>query len=169
MQIKYHSQFLLDKEKDSPTAKLRFRIKWNSNILAFSLGYRVEITKWSKETQRCKINTTHGVKKIPANVINKKIQQYEEACERIFQKFDNEKNLPDVEQFRVEFNFEIGKNDKRRDELLFFEIFDKFTEEEAKVSQWTKATIQKWATIKNHLYKFNNQLNFPFFDEKGLI
>lgn len=27
--IKYHAQFLLDKEKDNPSAKLRYRIKWN--------------------------------------------------------------------------------------------------------------------------------------------
>ena len=169
MSIKYHAQFLLDKEKDSPTAKLRYRIKWGSNILAFSLGYRIEVTKWSKETQRCKINTTHGAKKIPASVINKKIQQYEEACERVFNKFYHENNIPEIAQFRCQFNSEIGKDDKGKIELSFFEIFDKFTQEEEKVSQWTKATIQKWATIRNHLYNFNDQLNFSFFDEKGLI
>ena len=80
--IKYHAQFLLDKEKDNPTAKLRYRIKWSGFIVAFNVGYRVEVDKWSKETQRCKINTTHGKKKIPANIINRKIQEYERACEK---------------------------------------------------------------------------------------
>ena len=49
MEIKYHAQFLLDKEKDNPTAKLRFRIKWNEKVVAFSLGYRIEISKYSAE------------------------------------------------------------------------------------------------------------------------
>lgn len=37
--IKYHAQFLLDKEKDKPTAKLRYRIKWSGFIVAFNVGY----------------------------------------------------------------------------------------------------------------------------------
>lgn len=43
--IKYHAQFLLDKEKDNPSAKLRYRIKWNGIIVAFNVGYRVDIDK----------------------------------------------------------------------------------------------------------------------------
>ncbi len=74
--MKYHAQFLLDKEKDNPTAKLRYRIKWSGFIVAFNIGYRIEIEKWSKDTQRCKINTSHGKKKIPASIINRKINDY---------------------------------------------------------------------------------------------
>ena len=78
--MKYHAQFLLDKEKDNPTAKLRYRIKWSGIIVAFNIGYRIEIEieieKWSKDTQRCKINTSHGKKKIPASIINRKINDY---------------------------------------------------------------------------------------------
>lgn len=74
--MKYHAQFLLDKEKDNPTAKLRYRIKWIGIIVAFNIGYRIEIEKCSKDTQRCKINTSHGKKKIPASIINRKINDY---------------------------------------------------------------------------------------------
>ncbi len=28
MELKYHSQFLLDKEKDKPDARTRYRIRW---------------------------------------------------------------------------------------------------------------------------------------------
>ena len=81
MNLKYHSQFLLDKEKDKLDARTRYRIKWEGNIVAFNLGYRIEVEKWSNETQRCKANTTHGKKKIPASVINRKLQLFEQACE----------------------------------------------------------------------------------------
>jgi len=109
MEIKYHAQFLLDKEKDKPTAKIRYRIKWEDNIVAFNLGYRVEIDKWSLETQRCKTNTTHGDKKISASIINKKIKQFESVCEKVFRKFEIENSIPEKENFKNLFNLEIGK------------------------------------------------------------
>ena len=99
--IKYHAQFLLDKEKDNPTAKLRYRIKWSGFIVAFNVGYRIEVDKWSKETQRCKINTTHGKKKVPANIINRKIQEYEQACEKVFLSFEKENKIPNDNEFRA--------------------------------------------------------------------
>ena len=45
MEIKYHAQFLLDKEKDSLTAKVRLRIKWNGKVVAFNLVNRVDIAQ----------------------------------------------------------------------------------------------------------------------------
>lgn len=60
---KYYHIFLLDKEKGKEDAKLRLRVRWGKNIVAFNVGFRVDINKWSLETQRCKNNTTHGKKK----------------------------------------------------------------------------------------------------------
>lgn len=64
MNIKWYHIFLLDKEKDKQDAKLRFRVKWDKNIVAFNLGFRVDISKWSLETQRCKNGSTHGKKRL---------------------------------------------------------------------------------------------------------
>lgn len=169
MSIKYHAQFLLDKEKDSPTAKLRYRIKWNSNknIVSFSLGYRVEVDKWSKDTQRCKINTSHGVKKIPANIINRKIQDYELACESVFTKCEKENILPGTNDFREYFNQEIGKETKET-KKNFFDIFDEFVVEESKVNQWASRTYQKYVTMRTHLYNFDPYLSFEKISEDKL-
>lgn len=167
--MNYHSQFLLDKEKDKSTAKLRYRIKWDTFIVAFNVGFRIEIDKWSKETQRCKINTTHGQKKIAANVINKKIQQYEFACERTFLKFEKENTIPDADTFRSQFNSEIGRSKKVIQVKTFYQVFDDFTKEESILNQWTLATSSKWNSIKNHLETFNPKLEFDNFNEEGLI
>ena len=67
--IRWYHIFVLDKEKDKSDAKVRFRVKWGKDIVAFNVGYRVEISKWNPDTQRVKNNTTHGAKKIPASVI----------------------------------------------------------------------------------------------------
>lgn len=167
--IKYHAQFLLDKEKDNPTAKLRYRIKWDKNIVAFNVGYRIEIDKWSKDTQRCKINTSHGSKKIPASIINRKIQDYEQACEKVFSIFYLEGKVPSADEFRRVFNTEIGREVKEKRGETFFEIYDLFMEEEGKKNQWSKTTIRKMTTQKNNLLLFNPALSFSAITEKTLI
>lgn len=163
--IKYHAQFLLDKEKDNPTAKLRYRIKWSGFIVAFNVGYRIEVDKWSKDTQRCKINTTHGKKKISASIINRKIQEYEQVCENVFLKFHTESKIPTADEFRVEFNKAVGKEINGTEKENFFEIFDKFIEEESTINQWAYRTKLKMIGLKNHLYNFDNELSFSELNE----
>lgn len=171
MEVKYHAQFLLDKEKDNSTAKIRFRIKWENNIVAFNLGHRVEIDKWSTETQRCKTNTTHGDKKISASIINKKISEYESACERVFRKFELDKIVPDSKSFRNAFNLIIGKVEKQVvvEIKSFFELFDQFTKDESRLNQWTISTEAKLRSIRKHLLNFNPQITFEDFTESGLL
>ncbi|MRJ09062.1 site-specific integrase [Ornithobacterium rhinotracheale] len=167
--MKYHAQFLLDKEKDKPDAKLRYRIKWDGNIVAFNVGYRIDIEKWSKETQRCKANTTHGKKKIPANVINRKIQRFETACEDVFTKFKTLKKTPEKEQFKELFNKEIGRKTKEETiEKELFEAFDEFLEEESTINQWTSSTKRKMKVVKSHLLEFDESANFKDFNEEKL-
>ena len=170
MNIKYHAQFLLDREKDNPTAKLRYRIKWDGNIVAFNLGYRVEIQKWSTETQRCKANTTHGNKKVSASVINRKIQLFESACEKTFQKYEIDDLIPNQDQFREWFNVEIGRTPKEelKSEKNFFEIYDMFVNEESINSQWNFRTLQKMKTQKKVLEEFDHDISFEKFTEQYL-
>lgn len=167
--IKYHSQFLLDKEKDKSDARLRYRIKWEGNIIAFNLGYRIEIEKWSIDTQRCKANTTHGNKKIPANVINRKIQHFEQAFENTIKFFDLKKKIPAKDEFRDFFNKQIGRVEKVILDKTFFEYYDDFMAEESIFSQWTNSTRIKLNTIKNHLFNFDPGLTFNNFTEEKLI
>lgn len=167
--IKFHSQFLLDKEKDNPTAKLRFRIKWDQGkIINSNVGYRIDIDKWSTETQRCKKNTTHGPKKIAANIINKKIQQFELACENVFFEFEKENINPDEDQFRNSFNFKIGKKLIEVRDKTFFDVYDLFVIEESKINQWTESTRGKMNTLKKHLFNFDPELSFDKLNEAKL-
>ncbi len=161
MQIKYHAQFLLDKEVDNPTAKLRYRIKWENNkkIVSFSVGYRVEIDKWSLETQRCKINTTHGSKKVPAAEINKRLSLFEKACEQVFNYYQIKDVIPEIQDFKYQFNIYIGR-EKVDVKENFYKIYDLFLNEESDVNQWSYRTHQKYTTLKTHLYNFNQNLKF---------
>lgn len=171
MENNYHSQFLLDKEKHSTTGKIRFRIKWDKNIIAFGVGYRAEFDKWSLETQRCKTNSTHGIKKIPASIINKKITDYELACERVFRNFFFKNEVPDKQSFRAQFNLEIGKKVVTEVEIekSLFDIFDLFVQEESRVNLWTNTTSAKMKTFRKHLKTFDPKLDFKSIDEEKLL
>ena len=167
MIVKYRAQFLLDKEKDSSSAKLRYRIKWGKNIVAFSLGYRIGIDKWSLESQRCKNNTTHGKNKTPASVINRTIQKYEDAFLKIKNRSESESIDFTPEEFRNLFNIEIGKEvSTKTKSSSFFEIYDIFIFDEAQNNQWNKRTIQKMQTQKKVLYEFDFEMRFEKFNEE---
>ena len=167
MVIKYGAQFLLDKEKDSFSAKLRYRIKWGKNIVAFGLGYRIDIEKWSLESQRCKNNTTHGKNKTPASVINRTIQKYEDAFLKIKNRSESEAIDLAPEEFRNLFNIEIGKEvSTKTKSSSFFEIYDIFIFDEAQNNQWNKRTIQKMQTQKKVLYEFDFEMRFEKFNEE---
>ena len=169
MNLKYHSQFLLDKEKDKLDARTRYRIKWEGNIVAFNLGYRIEVEKWSNETQRCKANTTHGKKKIPASVINRKLQLFEQACEDTIKYFEIQKVIPTKEQFQSVFNSNIGREKKVVLEKSFFQYYDDFMAEEGAFNQWTEATKTKLKVIRNHLFNFDSELTFEKLTEQKFI
>jgi len=168
MNIKRVCQFLLDKEPGKTDAKLRYRIKWNNNknIVAFNAGYRVDIDKWSIDTQRCKNNTTHGNKKVPANVINREIQRFEAASDKVFASFESKGIAPDNETLRNAFLLAIGRT--INSEKTFYDLFDEFVEQEGRENSWVKATYQKMRTVKHHLLEFNENLTFEKLDEKGL-
>ena len=168
--IKWYHIFLIDKEKNSPDGKLRFRVKWGKNIVAFNLGYRVDLSKWSKETQRCKSNTTHGKKKVPASAINRKINRYESITENIFLKYEQSGIMPDKDMFRSDFLEQVRgiKKSDNDTERNFWQIFDEFVKDSGFKNDWTKATFEKFNSLKEHLKNYNCNISFKDFDEDGL-
>lgn len=168
MTIKRTCNFLLNKEPGKDDSKLRYRIKWNGNTVAFNIGYRVDIAKWSTETQRCINNTTHGKKKVAASIINKEIQRFAQIAEDIFNLYEAMGKTPSADEFRVEFNKRNGKLPTIPAEKTFFSIYDEFTQEMGFANQWTKSTFQKFAALKKHLTDFLPDITFEYLDNTGL-
>ncbi len=170
MTNKWYHIFLLDKEADKPDAKLRFRVRWGSNIVAFNVGFRVDVSKWSTETQRCKNNSTHGKKKVMASVINREINRYEEAAEEIWAIYDRDNITPTKEQFKNDFlKIVRGKEDiKKQGEDTFWELYNKFTREMGMQNSWSEATYKKFNTLKKHLQAYNDEISLDKLDENGL-
>lgn len=166
MNIKRNCIFLLDKEKDKTDAKLRYRIKWGDNTVAFNVGYRVDIDKWSPDSQRCKNNTTHGTKKVHSSIINKAIQNYEDICDNIFFLFEQKELSPTQNEFKDEFNQRLGK--KVRPQRTLFEYHTEFMIEQGKESQWEEATYKEHRTIQRRLKDFAPSLEFEDLTKQGL-
>lgn len=180
-------RFWVDKEKineestkENPVykedGKLRLRIKYkkdenvNDNIVAFNVGYRVEIDKWIADAQRCKSGTTHGKKKVSATEINNEIQRLEEIADNTFKAFEVKEAIPTPDEFRDAFNTACGKESakKVKDALTFFDYIDSFVNECGIQNNWEEPTYEKFTTLKNHLLDFDNLLTFEGLNEKKL-
>lgn len=161
MNIKRNILFVPDKEPGRMDGKLRCRVSWAGNKVAFGVGFRVEFDKWSKETQRCKNSTTHGKDKIQANVINREIQRFDTIIDDIFTRFEKDDSIPTANEFRNNFNITIGKTKNITDHpLSFYDVFDRFIEKESGLNSWSYSMIQKFGTFKNHLLEFRKDLSF---------
>lgn len=172
---KHNVLFFPDKEGNEktgykPDAKLRIRIRWAKNVLNFNMGYRVELGKWSVETQRCKTGTSHGKKKITAKEINSEIQNYDDVIEAMFTAFELKEVIPAIDEFRSEFNKRINKADNKTVDIEknIFNYFDEFVSKESISNNWKYATLQKFATVKNHLIGFDKNLTFEKLTKDGL-
>ncbi len=170
MDIKRHCQFIPDKEKEKADGKLRYRIRWNNNIVNFNLGYRVDFDKWSYETQRCKNRTTHGKNKISAAIINRKINEFENAAEKIFNRFCIIEKMPDLVSFKSEFNKTTGRAKKvaQIKDTGFWSVFIEFQNTVGINNNWSTSTYKKFQTLKNHIKGYDKDICLDKIDDKYL-
>lgn len=174
MNIKRNYLFFIDKEgtKDigyKPDGKLRFRIRYCMGKIDFNVGYRVELVKWSTDTQRCKAGTTHSKKKVSATDINKEIQRLENLAEAVFKSFEVIEAIPSLDSFRDTFNkmnnTELGREDLNKPIYSFFHLFEDFVKERGRKNDWTQSTYNKFSSVKNHLLGFDENIQFNDWDE----
>lgn len=149
--------------------KLRFRIRYErTNVVNFNVGYRVEHSKWSKDTQRCKVNTSHGAKKVAASEINKEIQRLEDLASSVFKHFEVRDQIPSTTEFKDEFNKANGKQTGTFKGDGFFDLWDRFVFLEGNKNNWTESTHKKFRAIKAHLMGYNPKLSLKTLDEGQL-
>ncbi len=177
MQIKRNLLFFPDKEKDTTQktgykadAKLRLRIRFGKNVVNFNVGYRVQLDKWSTDTQRCKAGTTHSKKRVAASEINTEIQRLEALAESVFKAFEVQNYLPNESEYRDAFNEANGKAHgiEPSHAQTLFTAFDEFTRSMGWQNNWTTATHTKFATIRKHLHSFNPKLDLKTLSENDM-
>ncbi|MDD3404929.1 MAG: site-specific integrase [Paludibacteraceae bacterium] len=128
---------------------IRFRIRWNQNIVSLFIQYKVEKSKWSYETMRCKNNTFHY--NISASEINREIAAYESTADEIFNRYELAGNIPDKFQLKNEMELALGKSKEDKCHNSMFELFDNFIDSESISSSWSAGTIKKFKSLRKHL------------------
>ena len=132
LKIKRSYLFFPDKEKEGdgykPDAKLRLRVRWSGRKVDFNVGYRVKLSQWDTQTQRCRVKTTN-LQKQSATLINGAIQAFETAIDNVFTAFELEGISPTPDQIRAKFNLLAGRKSEHEIQptKTFFDYFDDFT------------------------------------------
>ena len=171
--IKRNYLFFLDKEKEGndyrPDAKLRLRVRWGEYKVDFNVGYRIKLTQWDKNTQRCKVKTANFQKQ-SASLINGAIQSFETTIDNVFTAFELEGITPTPTQVRNEFNLQLKRKPETSHNTVktLFDEFNEFIRSEGNINNWTNSTYIKFQTIRNHLEEFNKDLSFSDLNESGL-
>lgn len=128
-------------------------IRYQGKRFTFSLGYKIDMSKWDKETQRCKRNTTHGKEKTPASRINAEIQTKENEVNRIASSYNT---LPSYEKFRGDLNniFRAEKLTPQENTNDIFSFYKQYIDEAGKESNWSSSVKYKHGQIYNNLHDF---------------
>lgn len=160
--IKYRLLWTVDRTKDERNAPLQFRVKWNGSkcIATFSPKVTIDATKWSQEAQRCNANTTHTSRLIPANIINKRLGEYEAYAKQAFDYFDGQGINPNVSQFKHAFNVlrrEIPMETEPTS-MPFSDAMQDFIDRVQHISNWSANTLKSINGTKNTLAEFDPKL-----------
>ncbi len=172
--IKHNTLFFFDKVKDSPEGLLRVRVRWSKNKVTFSLGYRVDLSKWSTATQRCINGTSHGKKKIAASEINKEIQRVTNFIDTFFDTHELKGTAPTTDELNNEYNRTINKivDLQPLKNKTIFDFFDEFVSSQSVENNWKSSTLVKFSAIRNHFEAFEKvltkKLTFDTFTKDGL-
>lgn len=160
--IPYRLLWTVDRTKDEHNAPLQFRVKWNGSrcIATFSPQLTIDSTKWSQDAQRCNANTTHTSRLIPANIINRRLAEYETYAKQAFDDFDREGIVPTVEQFKHAFNVLRKKipQDEPEASMLFSDAMQLFIDKVQTISNWSPNTHKSINGTKNTLAEFDSRL-----------
>ena len=87
----------------------------------------------------------------------------------MFLSFEKENEIPNDNEFRAEFNKEIGREKKAIEQQNLIDVFDDFLIEESYLNQWTEGTTAKVKGLKTHLKNFDKTLNFEELNQDKLI
>lgn len=168
MAINFYLDKRPDKSGDNP---IRVSISLKGKRLVTSVGYSVSSVKWDNDKQIVKKGHING-KGIAYNVINSHLNR----ITSYFTEFENQAILSEDSQFDLKsiYTLKFGKGSRLQNALdaqetkTLFDRLDEFTTEMGISNQWTHSTYEKFAAIKNHLQRFNDDLTFEYLNIDGL-
>jgi integrase len=135
--------------------------------VARNIGYRVDIDKWNRETQRCKDDTVHGINKVPASVINREIQRFETIAKETFAHFEQPDKALSVAEFRTEYDKRLYDNRPGTETL--FDVYANFIRKTGELNSWGPGIVRRHENVRRHLQNYNPGLTFDDLSEDTLF
>ena len=180
MNIKRNIIFALESRKKDgilivENVPIRMRVNFASQRIEFTTGYRIDVAKWDADKQRVKNGCTNKLKQ-SASEINAALLGYYTEIQEIFKRFEVAEVMPSPADVKNAFSalHRSGDvqaeptSDKPDPSTDFYKAFDDFVRVCGRQNDWTHATYEKFAAVKNHLRAFRADLSFSFFNEAGL-
>lgn len=177
MNIKRNIIFALESRKRkgvviTENVPIRMRVIYNCTRVDFSTGYRIDASKWDVDKQRVKMSCTNKLKQSATEINTALLKLYTEI-QSTFKEFEVQNIVPTPGQLKDAFNKlhaeapeEVIEEAPKIYGLL--EVFPDFIKECGTQNGWSAATYEKFAAVKAHLEKFDDQLTFDALSETVL-
>ncbi len=180
MNIKRNIIFALESRKKDAVlivenVPIRMRVNFASQRIEFTTGYRIDVVKWDADKQRVKNGCTNKLKQ-SASEINAAPLGYYTELQEVFKRFEVAEVMPSSADVKSAFNASHRSDDVQAEQTSdkpdasaeFYKAFDDFVRVCGRQNDWTHATYEKFAAVKNHLRAFRADLSISFFNEAGL-
>lgn len=171
MHIQRGIKFLLHKRNKGDTNNLSIRMRVTlrgQTPIDFPTGHNINLSDWDSTTQRA-LQTAPG-----HDEINRTIDEWKVTMNEVFARYELiEKRVPTLGEIKELFNDMVGRKTATNESLAdpnknFFQVFNLFTETMGNQNQWTPATHEKFAALRQHLHAFDGNLSFPMIDDRKM-
>lgn len=186
MLIKRTIKFSVQNQQNAES-RIGMRVTYNGHRVDFQTGILLDKKSWDNIQQHViPLNTNIML----ANDLNEHLSQMRVDMVSVFREFELRQIVPSPTELRTAFHFktnpqtQIVEEPLKKDSTInvhkvdiikpkkkkndFWKCFDEFVKVNGKLNDWTPATFEKFAALRNHLQDFNKKLNFEDFDEDGI-
>lgn len=173
MYIKRIVKFILHKRKPGDVSNLAIRMRVTlkgERPIDFPIGHKIDLQDWDSDSERAIDGITNQDNQTAAD-INRTIEEYKSLMNEVFARYELlEKRIPALGEIKDLFNDMVGKKSitDNLGNLDLFGVFDLFTSTVSEQNQWTPATLEKFAALRNHFKSFDPYLSFQTLNEKKL-
>ena len=164
--MKHQIRFILDSRfKKSDSARIRMSITYAGNRVWISSGLKVNPKKWDEKTMLVKSSNDIYEARL-AHDINTQLRQFRDDIDSILSEYAQKGFMPRPAQLKSAF-LDL-RNPKLQFQLSFISVYDEFVKVNGAIKDWTPATYEKFAALKQHIISYKSNPEFEDFSETGL-
>ncbi|MCH3995424.1 MAG: tyrosine-type recombinase/integrase [Prevotella sp.] len=168
-------------------SRIRMRVSYDGNRLDFQTGIILNKDNWDERQQRVLPSNSNATL---ANDLNDHLSQMMADMIAVFRDFELQQVVPTASALRSAFKKRTTPQSQSKAEGLekdrfvtvqqtdikdgktkirdLWKSYDEFVKVNGKLNDWTPATYEKFAALRNHLSGFDKKLCFAKFNEDGI-